>query len=76
MPRRLVRGKMNKGRIRLSEASRAGVHYVAANNGKIKNEGKVIFKFRRKVDVLPGGRSEQGFSGSLGIGRLQPPSSV
>jgi hypothetical protein len=45
MPRRLVIGKMNRGRIRPSEASRAGVHYVAANNGRIKNEGEVDFKF-------------------------------
>ena len=36
---------MNRGRIRPSEASRAGVHYVAANNGRIKNEGEVNFKF-------------------------------
>ena len=45
MPRRLVKGKMNKGRIRLSEASRAGVHYAAANNGRIRNEGEVDFNF-------------------------------
>ena len=45
MPRRLVIGKMNRGRVRPSEASRAGVHYVAANNGRIKNEGEVDFKF-------------------------------
>ena len=37
--RRIVKGKMNKGRIRPSEASRAGVHYVAANNGRFRNEG-------------------------------------
>ena len=45
MPRRLVIGKMNRGKIRPSEASRAGVHYVAASNGRIKNEGEVNFKF-------------------------------
>ena len=45
IPRRLVRGKMNKGKIRPSDASRAGVHYVVANNGRIKNEGEGDFKF-------------------------------
>jgi hypothetical protein len=45
MPRRLVIGKWNRGKIKPSEASRAGVHYVAANNGRIKNEGEVNFKF-------------------------------
>ena len=45
MPRRLVKGKMNQGKIRLPEASRAGVHYVAANNGRIRNEGEFDFKF-------------------------------
>jgi hypothetical protein len=45
MPRRLVIGKWNQGKIRPSEASRAGVHYVAANNGRIRNEGEVNFKF-------------------------------
>ena len=42
MPRRMVRNKM---RIRPSPGSRAGVHYVAANNGRIPNEGEVDFDF-------------------------------
>ena len=45
MPRRLVDGKMNQGKIRPSDASRAGVRYVAANNGRIRDEGEVDFKF-------------------------------
>ena len=45
MPRRLVKDKMNKGKIRTPEASRAGVHYVAANNGRIQNEGEVDLQF-------------------------------
>ena len=36
---------MNKGKIRPSDASRAGVHYVAANNGRIRNAGEVDFEF-------------------------------
>ena len=42
MPRRMVR---NKTKIRPSPGSRAGVHYVAANNGRIPNEGEVDFEF-------------------------------
>ena len=42
MPKRMVKGKM---RIRESEASRKGVHYVAASNGRIPNEGEVDFPF-------------------------------
>ena len=42
MPRRMVR---NKSKIRPSPSSRRGVHYVAANNGRIPNEGEVDFKF-------------------------------
>ena len=38
IPRRMLRGRC---RIRPSEASRAGIHYVAANNGRIANEGEV-----------------------------------
>ena len=36
---------MNKGKIRPSDASCAAVHYVAASNGRIRNEGEVDFKF-------------------------------
>ena len=43
MPRRMVRGKFN--RIRPSAGSKTGVHYRAANNGRIKNEGECEFKF-------------------------------
>ena len=42
MPRRLVRG----ARIRPSAGSKAGMHYIAANKGRIKNEGEVDFKFK------------------------------
>ena len=42
MPRRMVR---NKAKIRPSPASIRGVHYVAANNGRIPNEGEVDFEF-------------------------------
>ena len=42
MPRRMIRTK--KG-IRPSKGSRRGVHYVAANNGRIPNEGEHDFKF-------------------------------
>ena len=45
MPRRMIRGKFNKNKVRPSEASIAGVHYVACNNGRIKNEGEVDFQF-------------------------------
>ena len=43
MPRRMIRGLLNK--IRESAGSRAGVHYVAANNGRIPNEGECDFTF-------------------------------
>ena len=46
MPRRLIRGKFNKGKVRPSAASQAGVHYVACNNGRIPNEGEFDFKFQ------------------------------
>ena len=42
MPRRMVR---HKNKIRASPASKAGVVYVAANNGRIPNEGEVDFEF-------------------------------
>ena len=41
MPKRMV----NKKRIRASEFSRRGVHYIAANKGKIPNEGETTFEF-------------------------------
>jgi hypothetical protein len=43
MPRRMVRGRGNK--IRPSDASRAGVHYVSASANRIKNEGETDLKF-------------------------------
>ena len=43
MPRRLLRGKSSA--VRPSEASRAGVHYVACNNGRIPNEGEAEMEF-------------------------------
>ena len=43
MPRRMVR---DKTKIKDSWGSRNGVNYVAANNGKIKNEGEVDFEFQ------------------------------
>jgi hypothetical protein len=45
MPRRMIR---KRNRIRASEASRAGIYYVSANNGKIPNEGEVDFPFETK----------------------------
>ena len=44
MPRRLVRGKHNQ--IRPSPGSKAGVHYIAACNTRIRNEGECDFHFR------------------------------
>ena len=46
MPRRMLRKKAKL--IRPSQASRAGVHYVAANNGRIRNEGEAEFDFVTK----------------------------
>ena len=43
MPRRMLRGKCSK--VRSSAASRAGVHCVAANNGRIRNEGEADLHF-------------------------------
>ena len=42
MPRKTVR---DKGQIRPSEGSKRGAHYVAANNGRIPNEGEYDFAF-------------------------------
>ena len=42
IPKRMLRGR---SKIRPSEASRAGIHYVAANNGRIANEGEADFAF-------------------------------
>ena len=42
MPKRLV----NRKNIRPSAGSRAGMHYTAANKGRIANEGEVDFKFQ------------------------------
>ena len=42
MPRRMVR---NKKMIRASPSSKRGVHYVAANGGRIPNEGEFDFEF-------------------------------
>ena len=41
MPRRMIR----KQKIRPSAGSRRGAHYLAANNGRIANEGECDFKF-------------------------------
>ena len=41
MPRRLLRGK----KVRPSEASIAGVHYIACNDGRIPNEGESELAF-------------------------------
>ena len=43
IPRRMVRGKNNK--IRPSNGSRRGVHYVSATNDRIPNEGECDFHF-------------------------------
>ena len=45
MPRRLLRRGM---KMRPSQASRAGVHYVAANSARIPNEGEADFIFQDK----------------------------
>lgn len=42
MPRRLLRGR---ARVRPSAASKAGVNYVAANDGRIPNEGEADMEF-------------------------------
>ncbi len=43
MPKRLVR---NKAKIRPSPGSKRGAHFVAANNGRIPNEGEIDFVFK------------------------------
>ena len=43
MARRMLKGKHS--RVRTSAASRAGVHYVAANDGRIPNEGEADMTF-------------------------------
>ena len=43
MPRRMV---LNKADIRDSEGSKAGLKYVAANDGRIPNEGEYDLKFQ------------------------------
>ena len=48
MPRRMMRKGM---RLRPSEASRAGVHYVAANGSRIPNEGETNLNFEDKDGV-------------------------
>ena len=44
-PRRMIRRGM---KVRQSEASRQGVHYVAADGVRIANEGEMDFKFQTK----------------------------
>ena len=48
MPRRLVR----KSKIRESKYSKQGLHYIAANKGKIPNEGETDFVFETKEGFL------------------------
>ena len=48
MPRRVVR---NKKKIRSSPGSRIDLHYVAANNARIPNEGETTFKFHTNEGV-------------------------
>ena len=43
MPRRLLRGK---SKVRPSAASKLGVHYVAADDARIPNEGEADFAFK------------------------------
>ena len=45
MPRKVIRKNM---KVRSSQASRSGVHYVAANDHRIANEGEVDFDFETK----------------------------
>ena len=45
LPRRLLRGKT---KVRPSEASLEGVHYVAANGARIPNESEAVFPFRTR----------------------------
>ena len=48
MPRRMVK----RSRIRPSEGSKRGLHYVAANKGRIPNEGETDFKFETEEGEL------------------------
>ena len=48
MPRRLVK----KSKIRESQYSKQGLHYIAANKGKIPNEGETDFVFETKEGFL------------------------
>jgi len=50
MPRSTLRKWM---KVRQSEASRAGVHYVAANGARIANEGEADFAFQGKEGKHP-----------------------
>jgi intein-encoded DNA endonuclease-like protein len=43
MPRRIIRGRHNA--IKPSAGSKAGVHDVAADNARIRNEGEAAFNF-------------------------------
>ena len=45
IPRKMLR---RRNRVRPSAASKAGVYYVAADNGRIPNEGEVDFPFQTK----------------------------
>lgn len=45
MPRKMLR---KRHKMRSSEASRAGIFYVAASNNRIANEGEVDFPFQDK----------------------------
>ena len=54
MPKRMVR---NKNSIRPSKGSIANVHYVAANNGRIPNEGEIDFQF----DTVEGNKESMIF---------------
>ena len=46
IPRRMVKGKLNK--IRPSPGSKKGVYYVSASGGRIANEGECDFHFSAK----------------------------
>ena len=43
MPRRMFRGRNNQ--IRPSAGSKAGVHHIAADNARIRNEGEAALNF-------------------------------
>ena len=48
MSRKMLQLRRLKNKIRESAASRAGVYYVAADNGRIPNEGEIEFPFQTK----------------------------